>query len=141
MQIKWLTFPLTSFVNEKLKYVLIYSTQTKKYSHQMVNLVTDIVYEQGGKFLNAGLWLADDLGVIIVIIIVIIISNVTMNIIALLNVIVMGFEWCWAGAWAQEPRSTFSSAASTVSAPRACHFLETQLAVSMSHKSETGHMT
>ena len=46
---------ITSFVNEKLKYVLIYSTQTKKYSHQMVNLVTDIVYEQGGKFLNAGL--------------------------------------------------------------------------------------
>ena len=41
--------PLTSFVNEKQKYVSIYSTQTDKCSHQTVNLVANIIYERGDK--------------------------------------------------------------------------------------------
>ena len=49
MRIGWLTLPLTSFVNEKQKYVPIYSTQTDKCSHQTVNLVANIIYERGDK--------------------------------------------------------------------------------------------
>ena len=49
MRIGWLTLPLTSFVNEKQKYVSIYSTQTDKCSHQTVNLVANIIYERGDK--------------------------------------------------------------------------------------------